>query len=166
MRNRSCLPFRSTDFTSGFHRGSCCPVICVSLFYMIVLSFGFWVLIVAFVWLLGIYIFFTLNLLTYVRIVNCTFSISQSIFISHYVKCNAYHIVLTCSGQHLRIHTFQHSYLNVYTVCIRDLESSINFFTFVTFLYWCVLFKFNFLFVRIPYCHFYKYVYIVDYCRN
>jgi len=28
-------------FTSGFHRGSCCPVICVSLFPVIVLSFGF-----------------------------------------------------------------------------------------------------------------------------
>jgi len=23
------------DFTSGFHRGSCCPVICVSLFHVI-----------------------------------------------------------------------------------------------------------------------------------
>jgi len=29
------------DFTSGFHRGSCCPVIYVSLFHAIVLSFGF-----------------------------------------------------------------------------------------------------------------------------
>jgi len=29
------------DFTSGFHRGSCCPVISVSLFHVIVLSFGF-----------------------------------------------------------------------------------------------------------------------------
>jgi len=29
------------DFTSGFHRGSCCPIICVSLFHVIVLSFGF-----------------------------------------------------------------------------------------------------------------------------
>jgi len=29
------------DFTSGFHRGSCCPVICVSLFHVIVLYCGF-----------------------------------------------------------------------------------------------------------------------------
>jgi len=29
------------DLTSGFHRGSCCPVICVSLFHVIVLSFEF-----------------------------------------------------------------------------------------------------------------------------
>jgi len=37
------------EFTSGFHRGSCCRVICVSLIHVIVLSFGFWVLIVPFV---------------------------------------------------------------------------------------------------------------------
>jgi len=29
------------DLTSGFHRGSWCPVICVSLFHVIVMSFGF-----------------------------------------------------------------------------------------------------------------------------
>jgi len=29
------------DFTSGFHRGSCCPVFCVSLFHVIVLYFVF-----------------------------------------------------------------------------------------------------------------------------
>jgi len=29
------------DFTSGFHRGSCCPVMCISLFHVIVLTFGF-----------------------------------------------------------------------------------------------------------------------------
>jgi len=29
------------DFNSGFHRCSCCPVICVSFCYVIVLSFGF-----------------------------------------------------------------------------------------------------------------------------
>jgi len=29
------------DFTPGFHRGSCCPVICVFLFHVIVLSFDF-----------------------------------------------------------------------------------------------------------------------------
>jgi len=28
-------------FTFGFYRGSCCPVTCVSLFHVIVLSFGF-----------------------------------------------------------------------------------------------------------------------------
>jgi len=33
--------FGAPDFTSGFHRGSCYPVICVSLFPVIVLSFGF-----------------------------------------------------------------------------------------------------------------------------
>jgi len=37
------------DCTSGFHRGSCCPVICVFLFHVIVLSFGFGVFIVPFV---------------------------------------------------------------------------------------------------------------------
>jgi len=29
------------DFTSGFHGDSCCPVVCVSLLHVIVLSFGF-----------------------------------------------------------------------------------------------------------------------------
>jgi len=29
------------DFTSGFHRGSCCPVVCVSLFHVSVLSLDF-----------------------------------------------------------------------------------------------------------------------------
>jgi len=53
----NAYPSRAPNFTSGFHRGSCCHVICVSLFHVIVLAFGFWVLIVPFVWLLGIYIF-------------------------------------------------------------------------------------------------------------
>jgi len=37
-------PSGGPAFTSGFHRGSCCPVICVSLFHAIILSFGieFW----------------------------------------------------------------------------------------------------------------------------
>jgi len=35
MRSRKCLPSVSPDFTSGFHRGSCCPVICVSLLHVI-----------------------------------------------------------------------------------------------------------------------------------
>jgi len=52
-------PSGAPDVTSGFHRGSCCPVICVSLFHVIVcLFFVFWVLIVPFVWLL-VSIFFT-----------------------------------------------------------------------------------------------------------
>jgi len=38
---RNGYPSGVLDFTSGFHRGSCCPVICVSLFHFIVLSFGF-----------------------------------------------------------------------------------------------------------------------------
>jgi len=37
----NAYPSGTPDFTSGFHRGSCCPVICVSLFHIIVLSFGF-----------------------------------------------------------------------------------------------------------------------------
>jgi len=38
----NAYPSGAPDFTSGFHRDSCCPVICVSLFYVIVLSFNFW----------------------------------------------------------------------------------------------------------------------------
>jgi len=38
----NAYPSGAPDFTSGFHRCSCCPVICVSLFHVIVLSFGFW----------------------------------------------------------------------------------------------------------------------------
>jgi len=34
-------PSGAHDFASGFHGGSCCPVICVSLFHVNVLSFGF-----------------------------------------------------------------------------------------------------------------------------
>jgi len=34
-------PSGAPDFISGFHGGSCCPVICVSLFHVIFLSFGF-----------------------------------------------------------------------------------------------------------------------------
>jgi len=32
-------PSRAHDFTSAFHRGSWCSVVCVSLFHVIVLSF-------------------------------------------------------------------------------------------------------------------------------
>jgi len=45
----NAYPTGAPDFTSGFHRGSWCPVICVSLFHVIVLPFGFQVLIVPFV---------------------------------------------------------------------------------------------------------------------
>jgi len=37
----NAYPSGAPDFTSGFRRGSCCPVICVSLFQVIVLSFEF-----------------------------------------------------------------------------------------------------------------------------
>jgi len=37
----NAYPSGAPDFTSGFHSGSCCPVIWVSLFRVIVLSFGF-----------------------------------------------------------------------------------------------------------------------------
>jgi len=62
VRSRKCLPSGAADFTSGFHRSSCCPVICASLFHVIVLSFWFWVLIAPFVWLRGISILFTVCL--------------------------------------------------------------------------------------------------------
>jgi len=35
----NAYPSGAPDFTSGFHRGSCCPVTCVSLVHVIVLSF-------------------------------------------------------------------------------------------------------------------------------
>jgi len=37
----NAYPSAAPDFTFGFHRGSCCPVTCVSLFHVIALSFGF-----------------------------------------------------------------------------------------------------------------------------
>jgi len=37
----NAYPSGASNFTSGFHRGSCCPVICFSLFHVLVLSFGF-----------------------------------------------------------------------------------------------------------------------------
>jgi len=37
----NAYPSRAPDFNSGFHRGSCCPVIWVYLFPVIVLSFVF-----------------------------------------------------------------------------------------------------------------------------
>jgi len=41
----NAYPSGTSSFTSGFHRGSCCPVICVSLFPVVV----FRILIVPFV---------------------------------------------------------------------------------------------------------------------
>jgi len=39
-RAGNAYPSGAPDFISGFYRGSCCPVICVSLFHVIVfLSF-------------------------------------------------------------------------------------------------------------------------------
>jgi len=37
----NAYPSGAPDFTSGFHRGTCCPLICVPLFHVIALSFGF-----------------------------------------------------------------------------------------------------------------------------
>jgi len=48
MRRRKSYPYGEHNFTSDFHRRSCCPVICVSLFHVIVLSFLLWVLL--FLW--------------------------------------------------------------------------------------------------------------------
>jgi len=44
--NCRTLLYSANNFDRGFHRGSCCRVICVSLFHVIVLSFVFRVLIV------------------------------------------------------------------------------------------------------------------------
>jgi len=35
----NAYPSGAPDFTSGFHRASSCPIICVSLFHVIVLDF-------------------------------------------------------------------------------------------------------------------------------
>jgi len=37
----NAYPSGTPGFASGFHYGSCCPAICVSLCHVIVLSFGF-----------------------------------------------------------------------------------------------------------------------------
>jgi len=54
----NAYPSISPYFASGFYRGSCCPVFCVILSNVIVMSFGFWVLVVL-VCLRGISKFFT-----------------------------------------------------------------------------------------------------------
>jgi len=48
-RAGNAYPSEAPYFTSGFDRGSCCPVICVSFIHLIALSFGFLVLLVPFV---------------------------------------------------------------------------------------------------------------------
>jgi len=42
----NAYPSGAPDFTCGFYKGSCCPVTCVSLFHVIVLSVRFLILIV------------------------------------------------------------------------------------------------------------------------
>jgi len=37
----NAYPSGAPDFNFGFHRGSCCPDICVSLFHVIILDFEF-----------------------------------------------------------------------------------------------------------------------------
>jgi len=41
MTGAACGAGNAPDFTSGFHKGSCCPVICDSLFHV---SLVFWIL--------------------------------------------------------------------------------------------------------------------------
>jgi len=67
-RAGSAYPSGAPDFTTGFHRGSCCPVICVSLFH--VLSFGSWLLILPFVWLLGVYVFYFYTVSEHVTVLS------------------------------------------------------------------------------------------------
>jgi len=69
----NAYPSGAPNFTSGFHSSSCCPVIYVSLFHVIVLSFVFWVLIVPFVWFLGIYIFYFKTIQNIVLCLHFTF---------------------------------------------------------------------------------------------
>jgi len=73
FRTGNAYPSGVPDVTSGFHKGSCCPVIRV--------SFGFWVLIIPFVWLRGIAIFFLLHDVNY-----------ENNFVPNYIK--ATHIIL------------------------------------------------------------------------
>jgi len=37
----NAYPSGAPNVTSDFHRGSCCPVMCVTLLHVIILSFGF-----------------------------------------------------------------------------------------------------------------------------
>jgi len=84
-------PSGAPDFTSGFHRGSCCSVICVSLFHVIVLSFGFWVMIVPFVWLFGIYIFYFQIMLK-----NDSKWLRKEIILHIHLGCNVFFILNLC----------------------------------------------------------------------
>jgi len=51
----TAYPSGAPDFTSGYYSGSCCSVICVYLFHVIVLSFGFWVLFLLFDCVISLY---------------------------------------------------------------------------------------------------------------
>jgi len=58
----------ASDFTSGFQRGSCCPVICISLFHVSV----FWIL-----------------------SFDCSFClIAWYLYISYFINCHECHIRL------------------------------------------------------------------------
>jgi len=68
MKGATCgegnvYPSGAPDFTSDFNIGSCCPVTCIScsLFHVIVLAFGFCVLIYPLVGMLVISILFSLD---------------------------------------------------------------------------------------------------------
>jgi len=51
----NAYPLRAPDNTSGLHRGSCYPVICVFLIHVIVLSFEFRLFLCLITWYLYIY---------------------------------------------------------------------------------------------------------------
>jgi len=60
--SKLCYLIQTSTMTgAAYGAGNAYSVICVSLFHVIVLSFVFWVLIVPFVWLIGIYIFYLFN---------------------------------------------------------------------------------------------------------
>jgi len=86
-RAGNAYPSRALDSTSGFHRSSFCPVICVlSHFFMKLLSFGFWVLIVLF--FIAWYLYFLLwkdNLL--IKNLNMCTSIAVWNMVRHRYHC-------------------------------------------------------------------------------
>jgi len=77
----NAYPSGEPDFTSVFHGGSCCPVICVSLFHVIVffLSFEFF-LFLLFDCLVSIYIFY-LKLSFIVRFMRFRFNVYRFCFV-------------------------------------------------------------------------------------
>jgi len=88
---------------SGFLRGSCCPVICVSLFYVIVLSFGLCVLIVPFVCLVSI-IFFT-SVMRYLFARKPWMMLQISTYITQLLISN-YRLILTSGLLHFMMHKY------------------------------------------------------------